>query len=59
MKPNKSLVSVNGLNWQQCEDDHKLILHREKICPLCQFSLNVECAMNDCFSEVFPVNNKE
>lgn len=27
----------NGLNWQRCDGEgkHALILHRERICPLC------------------------
>lgn len=47
------LVKVDGLNWQRCEDGHKLILHRERLCPMCEFKFIAQDSMKKCFIEVF------
>lgn len=44
-----ALIKVKNLNWQKCEDEHKTILHREKICPLCEAKM----LMLDCYEEIF------
>jgi len=52
-----NLVKVNGMNWQQCQDGHRQVLHREHICPVCEFRFIVQCEMQECYDTVFEIKD--
>lgn len=52
-KMSNLIEDTNGKVWQECNEDHKRILHRERLCPLCEFKCIAELAAKDFFKEVF------
>lgn len=59
-KQENELVTINGLNWRTCSDDHDEIAYRAKVCPMCVVRLHMEECKNDvdkimldCFRGIF------
>lgn len=48
-----NLVKCGTMTLQECEDGHKKVLHRERICPFCEHIFVAQESMKDCYKEIF------
>lgn len=46
-------LTVTGVVWRKCENEHRGILHREMNCPFCMFKIEAAEKMEACYNDLF------